>query len=88
MGHEDQKKLAKRPKIPQGKEKPAAKGEAPKDTKTQRSNKTGQKVDRPQVYGYCSVDQVSSHRDYCELLAIIFSKFAKQIKQWMVKLKY
>ena len=27
-----------------------------------------QKLDRPQVYGCCSVDQVSSHRDYRELL--------------------
>jgi len=25
-------------------------------------------TDRPQVYGCCSVDQVSSHRDYRELL--------------------
>jgi len=30
VGHEDQKKLAKRPKIPQGKAKPAAQGEPPK----------------------------------------------------------
>ena len=30
-----------------------------------------QKLDRPQVYGYCSVDQVSSHRDYRELLGLI-----------------
>jgi len=40
VGHEDQRKLAKRPKIPQAREKPTAQGEAPKDTKTQRSGKT------------------------------------------------
>ena len=28
-------------------------------------------ADRPQVYGCCSVDQVSSHRDYRELLSLI-----------------
>jgi len=27
--------------------------------------------DRPQVYGCCSVDQVSSHRDYRELLGLM-----------------
>ena len=27
-----------------------------------------QKLDRPQVCGGCSVDQVSSHKDYRELL--------------------
>ena len=32
---------------------------------------TWKAFDRPQVYGYCSVDQVSSHRDYRELLSLI-----------------
>ena len=42
---------------------------------------SSQKLDRPQVYGCCSVDQVSSHRDYRELLGSNLSKFARQIKQ-------
>jgi len=33
----------------------------------------------PQVYGCCSVDQVSSHRDYRELLGYDLSKFARRI---------
>ena len=40
MGHEDQKKLAKRPKICQGKAKPAAQDKAPNKTKMRH---TGEK---------------------------------------------
>jgi len=43
--------------------------------------------DRPQVYGCCSVDQMSSHRDYRELLGYYLSTFARRIKNLRFKLK-
>ena len=45
-----------------------------------------QKLDRSQVYGCCSVDQVLSHRDYRDYWVIIFSKFVRRIKIWDKKL--
>jgi len=43
--------------------------------------------DHPQVYECCSVDQVSSHRDYRELLGYYLSKFARRIKNLRFKIK-
>jgi len=44
-------------------------------------------IDRPQVYGCCSVDQVSSHRDYRELPGYYLSKFARRVKNLRFKFK-
>ena len=43
-------------------------------------------TDRPQVYGRCSVDQVSSHRDYRELLSFsllsLLGELKVEIRNW------